>query len=167
MAKFEIPKKQRKASRRSKAPSVDIGRETCGDEHEMMYRDLEREVNDAEPEKAQKIPKTQGAEAEATTAAAAQAVVTVAAAALTAATDGQTITKNIAEAEEASEASEAREMESKDKEILALIQKRKTTAKHEKEQIREISKKIKKCISEKKRKKRRKKSENLGRSQRD
>ena len=53
---------------------------------------------------------------------------TVAAAALTAAADGQTITKNIAEAAEASEASEAQEMEGKDKEILALG---KTTAKNE------------------------------------
>ena len=48
------------------------------------------------------------------------------------------------------------ETEGKDKEILAFIQERKTTAKHEKERIREISKKIKKCIREKKENKTRK-----------
>ena len=53
MAKFEIPKKPKK-TRRNKAPSVEIERETCGDGHELMYRDLEQEVKDAEPEKTQK-----------------------------------------------------------------------------------------------------------------
>ena len=82
------PKK--KTTRRSKAPSVEIERETCEDGHELMYRELEQEVKDAEPKKAQR-PRKKAAEAEATTAAAAQAVVMVAAAALTAVADGKTI----------------------------------------------------------------------------
>ena len=49
-------------------------------------------------------------------------------------------------------ASEAQETEGKDKEILALIQESKTTAKHEKERIREISKKDQKMHQRKKRK---------------
>ena len=53
MAKIEIPKKQKKTTRRNKAPSVEIERETCEDGHELMYRELEQEVKDAEPEKAQ------------------------------------------------------------------------------------------------------------------
>ena len=57
MAKFEIPKKTKKSTRRNKAPSVEIERETCEDGHELMYRDLEQEVKDAEPEKAQKTTK--------------------------------------------------------------------------------------------------------------
>ena len=114
MTKFEIPK-NKKATRLNKAIPVEVERETYDDEHEKLYRDFEQEVKDAELEKAQKIPKVQAAEAEATTAAAAHAVVTVAAAALKAAADGQTIIKNIAEAAEASEASEAREMEGKDR----------------------------------------------------
>ena len=91
---------------------------------------------------------------------------TVASAALTAAVDGQTITKNNGEAAEATEASEAQETKDKDKEILALLQERKMTAKHEKERIREISKKIKKCIKEKKKKdKTRKNSDDPGKPQ--
>ena len=72
-------------------------------------------------------------------------------AALTAAADGESITKSGAEAAEATEATEAQETQGKDKEIMALIQERKTTAKHEKERIREISQKIKKCIRDNKR----------------
>ena len=98
MAKFEIPTK--KATRRSKALPVVVERETCDDEHEKLYRDHEQEVKDAEPKKAQKIPKAQAADAEATTVTAVQAVVMVATAALAAAADGQTIKKNIAEAAE-------------------------------------------------------------------
>ena len=41
---------------------------------------------------------------------------------------------------------EAAEAQDKDEEILVLIQERKTTAKHEKVRILEISNKIKKCI---------------------
>ena len=51
MAKFEIQKKPKKITRRNKMPSVEIERETCGDEHESMYKELEQGVKDAEPEK--------------------------------------------------------------------------------------------------------------------
>ena len=151
MAKFEISKKPTKTTRRDKVPSVEIEGETGGNEHESMCKDLEQEVKVAEPEKTQK----KAAEAKATTIAEAQAVATVTAVASSAAADGKTITKINAEATEASEAaSEAQGTEGEDKEILAFIQERKTTAKHEKERNREISKKIKKCIREKKGKKR-------------
>ena len=60
------------------------------------------------------------------------AVAEAATAALTAAADGDAITKNSAEAAEATVAAEAQD---KDEEILALIQERKTTGKHEKERI--------------------------------
>ena len=56
------------------------------------------------------------------------------------------ITMSDAVAAEGTEALEAQETKGKDKEILAHIRERKTTAKHEKERIREISKKIKNCI---------------------
>ena len=52
-------------------------------------------------------------------------------------------------------------MNDKDKEIRALVQERKTIAKHEKERIREISKKIKKCIRDNKRMKRQEKFEKI------
>ena len=68
-------------------------------------------------------------------------------AALTPAADGDAITKNNAEAAEATVAAKAQD---EDEEILALIQERKVTEKHDKERIREISTKIKKCIREKK-----------------
>ena len=95
---------------------------------EPIYKDLEQEVKDA-PEKVQKTATKKAAVTEAATAA------------LTAAADGDAITKNNAEAAKATEASEAQETRDKDEEILALIQERKMTEKHEKERIREISKK--------------------------
>ena len=149
MAKFEIPEKAKKKSRRNKAPSVEIEGDTKKKEEltdqtredglEPIYKDLEQEVKDAEPEKVQKTATKKAAVTEAATAA------------LQAATDGDAITKNNAEAAEATEASEAQETRDKDQEILALIQERKMTEKHEKERIREISKQIKKCIREKER----------------
>ena len=66
-----------------------------------------------------------------------------AAAASTGAADSEAIAKNNSEAAEATVASQAQETKGKDNEILALIQERKTIAKHEKERIREISQKIK------------------------
>ena len=100
-----------------------------------MYRDLEQEVKDAEPEKVQKTTITKAVEAEPTTAAptaaadgeaitrtdavAAEATAMAATAALTAAADDGTITKNNAEAAEATDASEAQETKGKDKEIIA------------------------------------------------
>ena len=49
----------------------------------------------------------------------------------------------------------------KDEKILALIQERKSTAKNEKEKIKEISKEIKRCIRDNKRSKRREKCEKI------
>ena len=66
---------------------------------------------------------------------------------MTAAADGDAITKNNAEAAEATVAAEAQD---KDEEILAFTQERKITEKHEKERIREISKNIKNVHQRKK-----------------
>ena len=58
MAKFEIPikpkKKKDNTSQQGALGPFEIERETCGEEHELMYRDLEQEVKDAELEKAQR-----------------------------------------------------------------------------------------------------------------
>ena len=71
-------------------------------------------------------------------------------AALAAAEDGKSIKRGHAEAPAGTAAAaEAQEKTEKEEEIRALIQERKTTAKHEKERIRDISKKIKKNASEK------------------
>ena len=123
----------------------------------MKYHDLEQEVKQAEPEKVQK----KAAEAKAATTAEAQAVATVAAAASSAAADGKSITKSYAVATKATEASVAQEATETDKEILALIQERKAIAKHEKERIREVSKKIKNCIRENKRRTRQEKIQKI------
>ena len=156
MAKFEIPQTEKKPSR-NKSPPKELDRVTCEDEHDLKYHDLEQEVKEAEPEKVQK----KAAEAKASTTAEAQAVATVAAAASSAVADGKSITKSYAVATKATEASVAQEATEKDKEILALIQERKTIAKHEKERIREVSKKIKKCIRENKRRKRQEKIQKI------
>ena len=58
--------------------------------------------------------------------------------------------KQKTEAAAATGTSEAKEAKDKDEEILALIQERRTIKKDERERIREVSKKIKKCIREKK-----------------
>ena len=71
------------------------------------------------------------------------------------------ITKRHAAASEGTVASEAQEMNEKDKEIRALVQERKTIAKHEKERIREVNKKIKKCITDNKRKTRQEKIQKI------
>ena len=62
--------------------------------------------------------------------------------------------KRDAAAPEGTAASEAQEMNEKDERIRALVQERKTTAKHEKDRIRELSKEIKKCIRDNERTKR-------------
>ena len=100
------------------------------DGFEPIYKDLEQEVKVAEPEKAQKTATKKAAAAEAATAA------------LTAAAGGDAITKKSAEAAEATVASEAQE-KNKDEEILSIIQGKQMIGKHEKERIREVSKKIK------------------------
>ena len=73
------------------------------------------------------------------------------------ATDEKIKRKNQAAALEGTAASEVQEINEKDERIRALVQERKTTAKHEKDRIREISKEIKKCIRENKRKERQEK----------
>ena len=119
-----------------------------------MYRDLEQEVKEAEPEKTKKITAKVATEAEARAltqkAAAAEAAAWAATAALSAAKEEELITMSNTAAAEGTDASEAQETKGKDKEILASIQERKMTAKHEKERIREISKKIKNCIKDNK-----------------
>ena len=52
-------------------------------------------------------------------------------------------------------------MNEKDERIRALVQERKTTAKHEKDRIRELSKEIKKCIRDNKRTKRQEKIQKI------
>ena len=79
-----------------------------------------------------------------------------ASAAPVAAADGQTIAKRHAAAPEGTAAAEAEGRNEKDERIRALVQERKTISKHEKDRIREISKKIKKCIRDNKRMKRQK-----------
>ena len=64
--------------------------------------------------------------------------------------------KRQAPASEGTAAAEVTEANEKDKRIRALIQERKTCAKHNKDRIRDISKEIKKCIRENKRLKRKK-----------
>ena len=154
MAKFEIPKDKSKP-RHTKAPKGERENETCEDGNEQNYRDLEQEVKEAEPGTSKestkkemtntkakaKERKPEAGEDEAHAAPAA-------ALAATAAADGQAITKTHAEASEGAVA------QKKDEKIRALIQERETTAKHEKERIREISKEIKKYIRAHKRTKR-------------
>ena len=50
MAKFEIPKEKGKP-RHTKAPMTEQKGETCEDEYEEKYIDLEQEVKEAEPGK--------------------------------------------------------------------------------------------------------------------
>ena len=84
-----------------------------------------------------------------------------ASAAPAAAADGHSITKTHAAASEGTAASEAQETKEKDEKNRALIQERKTIVKHEKDRIREISKKIKKCIRDHKRMKRQEKIQKI------
>ena len=52
MAKFEIPKERGKGKpRQTKAPTTEEQGETCEEEHEQKYIDLEQEVKEAEPGK--------------------------------------------------------------------------------------------------------------------
>ena len=77
-----------------------------------------------------------------------------------AAADGQSITNAHAAAFDGTVASEAQETTGKDEKNRALIEERKTTAKHEKERIREISKE-KKYIRENNRTKRQEKIQKI------
>ena len=90
----------------------------------MMYRNLEQEVKEAEPNKIKKVSTKEATEAEARAlaqmAAAAEAAARAATAELTAAADRKSITKSYAVAAEATEAPEAQETKGKDSEILVL-----------------------------------------------
>ena len=85
---------------------------------------------------------------------------------MAAAADGEAITRKGTEAAAAADAPESEGTKVKDEEILALIHERMTRKKDEKDRIREVSKKIKKCIKEKE-SKARKNPKDFGRSQRN
>ena len=163
MAKFEIPKEKGKP-RHTKEPMTEREGDTCEDENEQKYRELEQEVKEAEPGKNTKTTareatetKAEAMKQEANAEEAEARTAPVAPAAPAAAADGQSITKRHAAAPEGTVATEAQEKKDKDEKIRALIRERKTLAKHEKERIRDISKKIKKCIRDNKRMKRQEK----------
>ena len=167
MAKFEIPKERGKP-RHPKAPTTEREGDISDDEQQHKYKDLEQEVKVAEPGKSKestteeatgtkveaKVQKAEAKEAEARAASAASA-------ASAAAADGQSIKKDDAAASVGTVASEVQETKGKDEKILALIQERKSTAKNEKEKIREICKEIKRCIRDNKRSKRQEKFEKI------
>ena len=115
-------------------------------------------------ERNEKDKKTRGAEAayqEAKTEENERKTIADASAATAAAAADEGIKQKHAAAPEGTAASEALEMNEKDERIRALIQERKTTAKHSKDQIREISKEIKKCIRDNKRLKRQEKIQKI------
>ena len=98
---------------------------------------------------------------EGTAATAGETVATDAAAAHAAAALDEDVEKRQPVVSEGSAAREDQEMNEKDERIRALIQKRKITVKHEKDQIREISKEIKKNIRENRRMKRQEKIQKI------
>ena len=139
MAKFEIPKERGKP-RHSKAPTTEREGDTCEDEHQQRYRDLEQDVKEAEPGKSKKSTTKEANETKAEAMAqkvdaeeAAARAASAASAASTAAADGQSITKSHAVASVGTVASEAQETDGKDEKSPALIQERKSIAKNEKE----------------------------------
>ena len=147
--------------RQTSTPEGDIS----DDEQQHKYKDLEQEVKDAEPKKSKESTTEEAtgtkAEAKVQKAEAKEAEARAASAASAAAADGQSIKKNDAAASAGTVASEVQETKGKDEKILALIQERKSTAKNEKEKIKEISKEIKRCIRDNKRSKRREKCEKI------
>ena len=155
--KFEIAKERGKP-RHSKAPTTEREGDISDDEQQQNYKDREQEVKDAEPGKSKESTAEEAtetkAEAKMQKADAEEDVARAASAAPTAAADGHSIMKGHAVASVGTVASEAQGTKGKDERIRALIQERKSTAKHEKDRIREISKEIKKCIRENKRRKR-------------
>ena len=167
----KVRNSKRRKPHRKNAPRTDCERDTCdNDEHETMYRDLEQEVKETDPKKIKKTMAKETTEAEARAltqkAAVAETAAWAASAALSAAMEEDFISMSSAAAAEVTEASEAKETKGQHLEILALIQERKTIAKHEKERIREISKKIKNCIRENE-EKTRKNPKDHGRGQRN
>ena len=126
MAKFEIPKEKGKP-RHTKAPTTEREGDTCEDEYEQRYRDLEQEVKEAEPGKSKKSTTKEATETKVEAMAqkadaeeAAARAASAASAASTAAADGQPITKSHAVASVGTVASEAQETKGKDERVLAL-----------------------------------------------
>ena len=120
------------------------------DGFEARYKDLEHEVKRAERAGAEKTGKRKQ-KAAAAKAAAATAAPATDAQKEAAATDEAKEAKKDTEEAVAAATSGKKEAKHKDEEILALIHERRTIEKYEKEGIREVSKKIKTCIREKKR----------------
>ena len=157
MAKFEIPVKTKRKTRHNTATAVEIEGDTAMEKLtdqtrekgcEARYEDIKQEVKDAEPVKEQKTAANKAAAAAAAIAAQMTEVATSEESEVTAAADGDASAKKGVEATEATVASEAEEIQDNDEEILALIHERRTIKKDEKERIREVSKKIIKCIRE-------------------
>ena len=126
-------------SRHTKAPKCERDNETCEDGNEQKYRDFDQEVKEAELGMSKESTTKEATDAKAKATEQKPEAVEVeahaapaAALAATAAADGQTITKNHAEAAEGTVASEVQDATEKDEKIRALIQERKTTTKHEK-----------------------------------
>ena len=174
-AKFEVPKEKSKP-RHTKAPLTEREGNTCEDEHEQRYRDLEQEVKEAEPGKTKESIAKEATEAKAESMAqkanveeAEARAASAASAASTAAADGQSIMKDHAAASVGTGASEAQETKGKDKTILALTQERKSIAKHEslKTSMKSAKKDQKVHQRQQKDEKTRKNSKGPGRSQRN
>ena len=162
MARFEIPKKKEKGkSRKTKAPLTEQQSEKSDDGKQQKYLDLEQRVKEAEPGKNTESvseEKDEAGEAAANREAKAEEAgwktTADASAAPAAAAADEDIEQSHAAASEGTAAPEAQETNEKVERIRALIQERKTTAKHSKDRIREISKEIKKIITDNKRLKR-------------
>ena len=123
MAKFEIPKEKAKGKpRQTKAPKNEQQRETCEEDQEQKYLDIEHEVKEAEPGKNTKNAAGEATEARAETVRQEANEVqdegwsaTEASAASAAAADGKSITKRHAAAPEETAASEAQDVNEKDR----------------------------------------------------
>ena len=173
MAKFDIPKEKGKP-RHTKAPETHHENDEHEGENEKKKRTRARSQRGGTREKKDnsaneaKDPKEEAVQHEANLDEAVVRIESDASVAPAVAADGKAIKRRHAKASAGTAAAaEAQEATEKDEAIRALIQERKTIAKHEKERIREISKKIKKNIRGKKRTKRQKNTENHGRSQRN
>ena len=165
-------KREKGKPRKTKAPVTEQQYGKGDDEKQQKYLELEQEVKEAEPgkntKKAAGEMKEAGVEAmsqEAKEEEVEGKMATDASEAPAAAAD-EGINQRHAAASEGTAASGAQERNEKDERIRALVQERKTTAKHNRDRIREISKEIKKCIRENKRLKRRENSKDSGKSQR-
>ena len=121
---FEIPGKTKRKTRHNKATPTEIegdakkGELTDGtreDGFDTIYKDLEQEVKEAEPEKVQKTATKKAAAAAAATAAQMTEAEKTEALEMAAAADGDAITKKCADAAEATVASEAQETKTKTK----------------------------------------------------